>query len=173
MSSRSVSSRSVSSRSTDWRHDNTGRLLFDSTRRFQERVLALVNKSHPDMRIAHLAVTRHIDLSGTRIADVAVRAGVTKQSMGEMIEQLELMGFVTRIVDTADRRARIVRFTPGGLRLLDAIRRAVAACERDLALRIGGKAVAELRSALKAYCRVDAEPVRTPAERPRAQRRTA
>jgi len=163
----------MASRVTDWRHDNTGRLLFDSTRRFQERVLALVNsKGYPDMRIAHMAVTRHIDLSGTRVADLAVRAGVTKQSMGEMIDQLETMGFVTRIADAADKRARLVRFTTSGKQLLEVIRKAVAACERDLALRIGSRAVAELRGALTAYCRTEAAPDKA-AERPRAQRRTA
>jgi DNA-binding MarR family transcriptional regulator len=139
----------------DWRHDNTGRLLFDSTRRFQEGVLAAVNKRFPDMRIAHMAVTRHIDLAGTRIADLAVRAGVTKQSMGEMIDQLEAMGFVTRLPDPADKRARIVRFTEDGLALLAAIRKAVAAGERELATRIGARAVAGLRGALTAYCRDD------------------
>ncbi|WP_163368368.1 MarR family transcriptional regulator, partial [Enterobacter hormaechei] len=67
---------------------------------FQERALAIVNRQgYPEMRIAHMATTRHIDLTGTRIADLAVRAGVTKQSMGEMIDQLEAMGFVARAAD--------------------------------------------------------------------------
>ena len=142
----------------DWRHDNTGRLLFDSTRRFQERALAIVNRQgYPEMRIAHMATTRHIDLTGTRIADLAMRAGVTKQSMGEMIDQLAAMGFVTRAADGSDKRAKIVTFTPSGRKLLDTIRKAVAACERDLATRIGDKAVGELRSALIDYCRVSDE----------------
>lgn len=163
-------------RPTDWRHDNTGRLLFDSTRRFQERALALVNRNgYPDMRIAHMAVTRHIDLTGTRIADLALRAGVTKQSMGEMIDQLEAMGLVTRITDGADKRAKIVAFTTSGRKLLDVIRKAVAACERDLAVRIGNRAVGELRGALTNYCRADdaAPDVKTPAEKIRTQRRMA
>jgi len=142
----------------DWRHDNTGRLLFDSTRRFQERALAIVNRQgYPEMRIAHMATTRHIDLAGTRIADLALRAGVTKQSMGEMIDQLAAMGFVTRSADGSDKRAKIVTFTPSGRKLLDTIRKAVAACERDLATRIGDKAVGELRSALTDYCRTGDE----------------
>jgi DNA-binding MarR family transcriptional regulator len=142
----------------DWRHDNTGRLLFDSTRRFQERALAIVNRQgYPEMRIAHMATTRHIDLTGTRIADLAMRAGVTKQSMGEMIDQLAAMGFVTRSADGSDKRAKIVAFTPNGRKLLDTIRKAVAACERDLATRIGNKAVGELRSALIDYCRTGDE----------------
>lgn len=144
----------------NWRHDNTGRLLFDSTRRFQERTLALVNsKGYPDMRIAHMAVTRHIDLTGTRLADLALRAGVTKQSMGEMIEQLEAMGFVTRTADDIDKRAKIVTFTARGRKLLNVIRNAVAACERELATRIGEGAVTELRRALTSYCRVNHDDV--------------
>jgi DNA-binding MarR family transcriptional regulator len=160
----------MASRPTDWRHDNTGRLLFDSTRRFQERVLSIVNgKGYSEMRIAHLAVIRHIDLAGTRIADIAVRAGVTKQSMGEMIDQLESTGFVTRAIDAGDKRAKIVRFTASGLRLLDTIRKAVAAGERELTARIGSRAVGELRHALTAYCREEEAP---PAQA-RGQRRTA
>ncbi len=159
----------MASRPSDWRHDNTGRLLFDSTRRFQERVLSIVNgKGYTDIRIAHLAVTRHIDLSGTRIADIAIRAGVTKQSMGEMIDQLAAMGFVTRAADAGDKRAKIVKFTASGLRLLTTIRKAVAVGERELAARIGVRAVQELRGALTAYCRAD-----EPAERAPSQRRTA
>ena len=111
------------------------------------------------MRIAHMAVTRHIDLTGTRIADLALRAGVTKQSMGEMIDQLETMGFVTRTADGSDRRAKIVTFTARGRKLLGVIRDAVAACKRELEVRIGAVAVGELRSALTNYCRADHEDV--------------
>jgi DNA-binding MarR family transcriptional regulator len=140
----------------NWRHDNTGRLLFDSTRRFQERVLALVNgKGYPDIRIAHLAVTRHIDLAGTKIADVAARAGVTKQSMSEMVEQLREMGFVRLEADAGDKRAKIVTFTNSGQVLLETIRKAVASTERELTSRIGARRVAALRTALAAYCRAD------------------
>jgi DNA-binding MarR family transcriptional regulator len=155
-----------------WRHDNTGRLLFDSTRRFQERVLALVNdKGYSDIRIAHLAVTRHIDLAGTRIADVAARAGVTKQSMSEMIEQLRKMGFVRLDADASDKRAKIVTFTESGRALLDAIRKAVATTERELASRIGARQVAALRTALGAYCRVADGPASKQTAKPRARPR--
>jgi DNA-binding MarR family transcriptional regulator len=139
-----------------WRHDNTGRLLFDSTRRFQERVLALVNgKGYSDIRIAHLAVTRHVDMAGPRIADVAARAGVTKQSMSEMIEQLRKMGFVRLAADASDKRAKIVTFTDSGRVLLETIRKAVATTEREVASRIGVRHVAALRTALTTYCRAD------------------
>jgi DNA-binding MarR family transcriptional regulator len=155
----------------DWRHDNTGRLLFDSTRKFQERVLAQVNRrGYPAMRIAHLAVTRHVDLAGTRIADLAQRAGVTKQSMGEMVDQLLAMGLITREPDALDRRAKIVAFTPEGRRLLTVIRKAVLACEEDVRARIGTRAHAALRAALTAYCRTatETEAASAPPQRRRA-----
>jgi DNA-binding MarR family transcriptional regulator len=159
----------------DWRHDNTGRLLFDSTRKFQEYVRKLVNQNgYPDIRIAHLAVTRHIDLAGTRIADVAQRAGVTKQSMGEMIDQLETMGFVTRTSDPADKRAKIILFTPDGRRLLDVIRDAVLAGEEDIRAQVGDDGLHALRDALFSYCRTEAGDAADAAiEARRRQRRRA
>jgi DNA-binding MarR family transcriptional regulator len=155
----------------DWRHDNTGRLLFDSTRRFQERVLQLVNgKGFPAIRIPHLAVTRHIDVTGTRIADVAARAGVTKQSMGEMIDQLDGMNYLTRAADADDKRAKIVKFTREGRKLLATIQAAVATTEKELAARIGTKAVKSLRDGLMAYCRTDQEPAGQGAGRAQSRR---
>jgi DNA-binding MarR family transcriptional regulator len=155
---------------SDWRHGNTGRLLFDSTRRFQEKVLSLVNsKGYPEIRIAHLAVTRHIDVNGSRIADLAIRAGVTKQSIGEMIDQLQAMGLVTRHAAADDRRAKIVVFSHQGRKLLGVIRNAVAACERDFSDCVGGSAARQVREALNAYCFSDECPsgpvVRRPAVR--------
>lgn len=140
----------------DWRHDNTGRLFYDSTRLFQEGVLALVNQGgYPQIRIAHLAVTRHVDLEGTRIADIAQRAGVTKQSMSQMIETLETMGYVAREPDPRDKRAKMVVFTHEGLALLGAIRRAVETCEQELRSRIGERAWRQLRVTLMGYCRTN------------------
>lgn len=145
----------------DWRHDNSGRLFYDSTRRFQEGVLAIVNRAgYPDIRIAHLAVTRHIDLAGTRIADAAQHAGVTKQSMSQMIDHLQAMGFVGREPDPRDKRAKMVVFTPAGLALLGIIREAVETCEQDLRTRIGERAWRQLRLTLMDYCRTEAEPAR-------------
>jgi DNA-binding MarR family transcriptional regulator len=145
----------------DWRHDNTGRLFYDSTRRFQDGVLALVNQAgFPQIRIAHLAVTRHVDVAGTRIADVAHRAGVTKQSISQMIDNLQAMGFLTREPDPRDKRAKIVVFTPEGLALLAAIREAVETCEQELRSRVGERAWRQMRLTLIDYCRGAAEPAR-------------
>jgi ribosomal protein S15P/S13E len=67
----------------------------------------------------------------------------------------------------------MVKFTAGGRKLLETIRKAVAACERDLASRIGATSVGSLRRALIAYCRTDepATPARTRAKKAASRKR--
>jgi DNA-binding MarR family transcriptional regulator len=40
---------------------------------------------------------------------------MTKQAMGQIVDDLEQLGYVERIPDPADGRAKIVRFTVAGL----------------------------------------------------------
>ena len=70
---------------------------------------------HPQARISHISLTRNLDLKGTRVSELARRAGMTKQAMGQIVDDLEQLGYVERIPDPADGRAKIVRFTAVGL----------------------------------------------------------
>src|SRR5213079_2867713 len=104
-----------------------GRLLGHSARRFDERVLALMahNVDVPlalsnlaarsQVSAAHVHVTRHLALEGSRLTDLAARAGMSKQAMGDLVDQCEAWGLVMRVPDDRDRRARVVRFTTVGL----------------------------------------------------------
>jgi DNA-binding MarR family transcriptional regulator len=90
--------------------------------------------------------------------------------MGEMIDQLEVMKYLTRLADVDDKRAKIVKFTREGRKLLATIQAAVATTEKELTARIGAKAVRSLRDGLTVYCRTDQEPAgqgagRTPSRR--------
>lgn len=67
-----------------------------------------------DLRPAHYAVFRYLDPAGSRVGELAQAAGMTQQSMGELVGQLENAGLVRRQVDPADRRARQVVCTPEG-----------------------------------------------------------
>ncbi|MGD9893590.1 MAG: MarR family winged helix-turn-helix transcriptional regulator [Dehalococcoidia bacterium] len=70
----------------------------------------------PDLRPAHLAVLQHLALppAGPRLTDLAERSQITVQSMGELIDTLEIHGYVERIPDQADRRAKRIRSTDRG-----------------------------------------------------------
>src|SRR3954447_12855275 len=55
-----------------------------------------------------------IGTDGVRITDLAIRAGMTKQAVGEVVDSLEREGFATSERDPNDRRVRLVRRTPLG-----------------------------------------------------------
>src|SRR3954447_10909759 len=97
-----------------WRLTHLGRLLGHAMRRFDERVLHLMahNVEVPlalsnlaaraQVSAAHVHVTRHLELLGTRLTDLAQRGGMSKQAMGDLVDQCEAWGLVTREADPRD-----------------------------------------------------------------------
>jgi DNA-binding MarR family transcriptional regulator len=135
-----------------WRHDNVGRLLNNAVARFESRVLELMSQSgHPEARISHISLTRNLDLKGTRVTELARRAGMTKQAMGELVSQCAALRLVVTSTDPSDKRARVVQFTPEGLRWLEAFRHAVDEAEREMRDEVGSMSMDVLRGALSLY----------------------
>jgi DNA-binding MarR family transcriptional regulator len=146
-----------------WRSTHLGRLLGHAARRFDERVLelmahdvdvplALSNLAARDqIGAAHVHITRHLALHGSRLTDLARSAGMTKQAMGDLVDQCEAWGLVAREADPRDSRARIVRFTPTGLAWLEAFRRAVARAEEEFREEVGKDIAAVVAIGLEAY----------------------
>ena len=150
--------------STDsWRQTHLGRLLGHAMRRFDERVLELMARNvevplalanlaaRAQISAAHVHITRHLALEGSRLTDLAAKAGVTKQAMGDLVEQCEAWGLVTREADERDRRARVVRFTPTGLSWLAAFEQAVAQAEQEFRADVGAEVVTVVTLGLEAY----------------------
>ena len=75
---------------------------------------------YPNMVPAYHPIFEHIDRAGTRLTELAARADMTHQSMGELVAGLEQRGFLERRPDPRDRRARLVCLTEAGLQLLQA-----------------------------------------------------
>lgn len=68
-----------------------------------------------DIRPSHsVSVLRTVDPEGTRPGELARRAGVTPQAMAEFVRHLEARGYVERVPDPTDGRARLVRLTARG-----------------------------------------------------------
>lgn len=109
----------------------------------------------PDLRPAHSQVFGAIAPQGTRIGDMAAYAGITQQSMSELVDSLEEMGYVERHPDQRDRRARIVTFTDRGWSCIRAGIAAVADFERQWADQIGAQRVEALREALELIAKAD------------------
>jgi DNA-binding MarR family transcriptional regulator len=77
-----------------------------------------------------------IDPDGTRVVTLAARARVTKQSAAFLVDQLERAGYVERVADPRDGRAKLVRLTPHARAIGDAadaeVARALAEWEEHL-----------------------------------------
>ncbi len=123
-------------------------LAFDDFCEDLERRVA--DTPYSDIRITHGCVFGNIDPEGSRLTDLAERARMTKQSVGEVTSDLEQRGYVERVPDPSDGRAKIIRLTERGraaqalgIGLIDEL-------EQEWAERFGAERVAALRDALEA-----------------------
>jgi DNA-binding MarR family transcriptional regulator len=110
-----------------------------------ERVAAA---GYPDIRQAHGCVFRFVPAEGMRPTELAERARITKQSLGEIVADLERLGYVERVPDPTDGRAKLVRLTPEGEGAQQAALKAFADIERKWSRQLGADRVAELRRTL-------------------------
>jgi DNA-binding MarR family transcriptional regulator len=111
-------------------------------RRFAER-------GHPEIRPPHGHVMQFMDDGGTRVSVLAERAQMTKQSMAELVAHLERLGYVERVPDQSDRRAKLVRATPRGKQLYEIARDVVAEIEAEWTRRLGKAKMGQLRALLE------------------------
>jgi DNA-binding MarR family transcriptional regulator len=146
-----------------WRLTHLGRLLGHAMRRFDARVLQLMahNVDVPlalsnlaarsQVSAAHIHITRHLALQGSRLGELAHSAGMTKQAMGDLVDQCEAWGLVAREPDPIDARARRVKFTDTGLAWLQAFRAAVAQAEAEFRSEVGEQVATVVAIGLEAY----------------------
>lgn len=109
----------------------------------------LGEEGHPAIRPGHGCVFRFIDVDGSRVTTMAERAGMSKQAVGEVVDDLEALGYVERIPDPADRRAKLIRLTERGWDGQAAGQRIFADIERSWAERYGERRVATMRDVLE------------------------
>jgi DNA-binding MarR family transcriptional regulator len=105
---------------------------------------------YTDLRPGHGCVFGNIDADGSRLTELADRARMTKQSVGEVTTDLEARGYLERVPDPNDGRAKIIRLTARGREAQAIGRVLIDDIERDWADRVGADRVAALREALEA-----------------------
>ena len=126
-----------------------GVLLREPVRRGNELLHdRLAERGHAEVRAPHGNVLQFLDAEGTRVSELARRAQITKQSMAELVAHLERHGYVQRVPDPADRRAKLVRATARGDEVYAIAREVVAELEHRLVKRLGAERVDELRNLL-------------------------
>jgi DNA-binding MarR family transcriptional regulator len=111
-----------------------------------------------EIREGHGCVFGFIDVEhGSRLTDLAERAGLTKQAVGEAVAELERLGYVERVLDPRDRRAKIIKPTPRGIEVITTGRRVFAEIEREWAEQVGEKLVAGLREGAERVAEAERE----------------
>jgi DNA-binding MarR family transcriptional regulator len=145
--SKSTSLPATSARSAP---ENLAILLREPFRAMTQELLAeLAARGHADVRFAHGSVFQFLDDDGTRVSVLAERAHVTKQAMAQLVAHLEQHGYVERVADPEDGRARLVRATARGREVFAVARDVMAGVETRLAERMGETKLRRLRALLR------------------------
>lgn len=128
---------------------NTGLLLYIPYRWLENRVFAaLRDAGYDDITTAQMKILQRIGPDGTRLTELAEQAQVTKQTAGFLVDQLAKAGWVERVPDPTDKRARLVRISGRGEAALPIAAAAVAEVEAEWAAHLGAPNMAQLRQIL-------------------------
>ncbi|GGP27069.1 hypothetical protein GCM10010971_28880 [Silvimonas amylolytica] len=109
---------------------------------------ALTSAGLTDIQTAHFKVLRFPPPENERPIDLAQRAGMSKQAMNYLLQQLEEMGYVQR-VEMAGSLARLVSLTEKGWKVAEIQRATVHEIEREWALQIGAERFQTFYAVLK------------------------
>jgi DNA-binding MarR family transcriptional regulator len=80
---------------------------------------------------------------------LAERANVSKQAMAQLVAHLEQHGYVERVPDRGDRRAKLVRATARGREVFAVARELMADIDARLDERLGTAKLRRLRALLQ------------------------
>lgn len=128
---------------------NTGLLLFLPYRALENRIFAaLAEAGFDDFTPAQARVMQRIGPSGTRLTELAEQAQITKQTAGFLVDQLEKAGYVTRLPDPTDKRARLVCLAEKAMSAKEVADGVVAEVEKEWAEHLGSRRMKQLREAL-------------------------
>jgi DNA-binding MarR family transcriptional regulator len=109
----------------------------------------VVAAGYDDLTAAHVGLWRYPGLDGLRPSQLAEQVGITKQSVNDLLGHLEDRGYLGRVPDPADGRARVIRLTPKGRRLQQTIHAEAQAAQLRIAELLGPPRFAQLHSSLE------------------------
>jgi DNA-binding MarR family transcriptional regulator len=130
---------------------NLGQLLLRAFRWFDESLLSALHAAGwPELTRAHSLVFAQLDTKGTRTAEIARRAGISRQAVHQTVQELQRLGLVRLVPDPTNRSAKLVVPTDRGRDSIRVAKATLANLEDELAQRLGRQHVQALRQALEA-----------------------
>jgi DNA-binding MarR family transcriptional regulator len=133
----------------DWAPDHMARWLEAATKRLHADLVALGDAAFPELRGSHRRLLQMIPPEGIRITDLARRADMTKQALGEFMDWLEQAGFVASGRAPADGRVRLITRTERGDSAAIGAQRAIDAVERGWREEIGAARFEAMKQGLR------------------------
>lgn len=125
--------------------------MFIAARAAADRIFRTVRDAgFEDVTIAQSRLMMGIDAEGTRLSVLADRAQVAKQTVTALVDKLERAGYVERVPDPSDGRARLVRLTPRAGAALPVARAEEDRIEAEWRAHLGDERMDQLRQALTA-----------------------
>jgi DNA-binding MarR family transcriptional regulator len=129
----------------------TSLLMFIAARAAADRIFRAVHDAgFDDVTIAQSRLMMGIDTEGTRLSALAERAQIAKQTATALVDKLERAGYVQRVPDPSDGRARLVRLTPRAEAALPIARAEEDRIEAEWRAHLGAERMDQLRQALTA-----------------------
>jgi DNA-binding MarR family transcriptional regulator len=131
-----------------WETADTATLISRTHLWVSRRVSEAVASTGYPVKPSHGAVFALLGPDGSRLRDLADAAQVSPQAMGELVDELEKLGYVVRRPDPSDRRAKLITLTAEGRECAAAGGRAIAALRREIDAALGVEGHEELRRML-------------------------
>jgi DNA-binding MarR family transcriptional regulator len=120
-----------------------------------------------DFRSTYQEVFMLMRAEGSRITELAELAQVTRQSMSELVAELERRGYVERIPDPTDRRAVLVCRTARGWQVNAIARQVVEEAQREWVAAVGEREYMQALAVLRKIVAIIAPPTVGVAGHPR------
>lgn len=134
-------------------------LLREAYQRLNDVVLVrLAEQGHDVVRPAHAAVFQYLDDTGTTVSVLAERARMTKQAMAELVRHLETHGYIRRVPDPTDGRAKLVLPTERGNEVIEVAQSLAPEIEERISALLGAERTAALCTDLETLRRGVADP---------------
>ncbi|MFC8201582.1 MarR family winged helix-turn-helix transcriptional regulator [Streptomyces sp. NPDC057298] len=129
---------------------NLALLMFIPYRTMESAVMTALKSAGHDISLTQARVFQRISPEGSRLAELADASQVSKQTIGSIVDQLERAGYVRRVPDPRDARARLVTVTARGHELIELSLPVVRDTQSQWTAHLGPERTRQLRQALEA-----------------------
>jgi len=142
--------KALSSSETFVLSNNLSQLLSELNKDFDQRTLKKCHeRGHTKIRLSHFSLFSNLGYGTARLTELADRAKITQQAMGKVVKEMENIGYVSRCEDHTDKRAKIIKLTDNGEKLVNDSVEIVDEIINEYTQQMGEDGVHQLESVLR------------------------